>query len=146
MYVLQRQSILSSLCGEGGLRMNTKNVVVAILGTIVKVALTVFVVMFVYKAAVKAYDFGYSIFEDKPMSVAPGREVTVSITSGKSVKEIGEILESKGLVEDATVFYFQNLLSSHKDELQPGMYTLNTSMTPTEIMEIMSMDEEITEE
>lgn len=126
--------------------MNTKNVVLAILGTVAKAALTLVVVMFVYKAAVWAYDFGYAIFEDKPMASEPGREVTVSITSGKGAKEIGEILESKGLVEDATIFYFQNLLSSYKDELQPGMYTLNTSMTPTEIMEAMSATEETDEE
>lgn len=126
--------------------MNTKNVVLAILGTIAKVAVAVLVVMFIYKAAVKAYDFGYSIFEDKPMAEAPGREVTVSITDGKGAKEIGEILESKGLIEDATVFYLQNFLSSYKDELQPGMYTLNTSMTPTEMMEVMSGQEEVEEE
>ena len=126
--------------------MNTKNVVLAILSTVAKVALTVLVVVFIYKAAVKAYSFGYSIFDDEPMSAEPGREVTVSITEGKSVKEIGEILASKGLVEDGTVFYLQNLLSSYKDELQPGMYTLNTSMTPTEIMEAMSATEETDEE
>lgn len=126
--------------------MNTKNVVLAILSTVAKVALTVLVVVFVYKAAVKAYSFGYSIFDDEPMSAEPGREVTVSITEGKSVKEIGEILASKGLVEDGTVFYLQNLLSSYKDELQPGMYTLNTSMTPTEIMAAMSATEETDEE
>ena len=126
--------------------MNTKNVVLAILSTVAKVALTVLVVVFDYKAAVKAYSFGYSIFDDEPMSAEPGREVTVSITEGKSVKEIGEILASQGLVEDGTVFYLQNLLSSYKDELQPGMYTLNTSMTPTEIMEAMSATEETDEE
>ena len=126
--------------------MNTKNVVLAVFSTIVKVAVVVLVLMFIYKAAVKAYDFGYAIFEDKPVAEAPGREVTVSITNGKSVKEIGEILESKGLVKDATIFYLQNLLSSYKDELQPGMYTLNTSMSPTEMMEIMSAQEEVEEE
>ena len=76
------------------------------------------------------------------MSEAPGREVNISIAQGKSVKEIGEILESKGLIKDATIFYFQNLLSSHKDKLQPGMYTFNTSMTPSQMMEIMSTVEE----
>ena len=126
--------------------MNTKNVVLAVFSTIVKVVLVVLVLMFIYKEAVKAYDFGYAIFEDKPVSEAPGRDVTISITEGKTAKEIGEILESKGLVSDATIFYLQNLLSSYKDELQPGMYTLNTSMTPTEMMEIMSAKDELEEE
>lgn len=126
--------------------MNTKNLVLSVFGLILKVAVIVIVIFFISKAAGKAYDFGYAIFEDKPMSQGTGREVTVSITEGKSTKEIGEILESKGLVEDATIFWLQNILSSHKDELQPGMYTLNTSMTPTEIMEIMSQDDKAAEE
>ena len=126
--------------------MNAKNVIMAIAGTIVKCVLVIFVVMFIYKAAGKAYNFGYAIFEDKPMSQGTGREVTISVTEGKDAKEIGEILESKGLVEDATIFWLQNMLSSHKDELKPGMYTLSTSMTPTEIMEIMSAEEEEVEE
>ena len=126
--------------------MNTKNITVAILSTIAKVAVILLVVVFIYKVAGTAYDFGYAIFADEPMSSGTGREVTVSITEGKTAKDIGEILESKGLVEDATIFWLQNLLSSHKDELKPGMYTLNTSMTPTEIMEIMSAEDETEEE
>lgn len=122
--------------------MDTKKIVLAILSTIAKVAVLAVALIFIYKAAVKAYDFGYAIFEDKAVSEAPGREVNVSIAEGKSVKEIGEILESKGLIKDATIFYFQNLLSSHRDKLMPGMYTLNTSMAPSEMMEIMSTVEE----
>lgn len=122
--------------------MDTKKIVLAILGTIAKIAVLAVALVFIYKAAVKAYDFGYAIFEDKAVSEAPGREVNVSIAEGKSAKEIGEILESKGLIKDATIFYFQNLLSSHRDKLVPGMYTLNTSMTPSEMMEMMSTVEE----
>lgn len=122
--------------------MDTKKIVLAILSTVAKVAVLAVALIFIYKAAVKAYDFGYAIFEDKAVSEAPGREVNVSIAEGKSAKEIGEILESKGLIKDATIFYFQNLLSSHRDKLMPGVYTLNTSMAPSEMMEIMSTVEE----
>ena len=126
--------------------MNTKNVMLAVLSTIAKVVMIAVVVILIYKVAGKAYDFGYAIFEDKPISSGTGREVTVSITEGKTAKDIGKILESKGLVEDATVFWIQNILSSYKDELKPGMYTLSTSMTPTEMMEIMSAEEVVEEE
>lgn len=127
--------------------MNTKKVIQAILSTIVRVAVMVAILVFIYKGAVKAYDFGYRIFEDKPVAEAPGRDVTVSITMGTSVKEIGELLESRGLVKDATIFFFQNQLSSHRNKLAPGTYTLNTSMTVGEMMEIMSdQTEEDTDE
>lgn len=122
--------------------MNTKKVTMAILGTIAKVVVIAAFLFFVYKAAVGAYNYGYRIFADKPYAQAPGRDVTVSITAGKDAKEIGKILEANGLVEDATVFYLQNLLSSHKGDLQPGTYTLNTSMSAEEMMVIMSCEED----
>lgn len=124
-----------------GINMNSRKVIQAVFGTIVKVAAVAVILVFVYKGAVKAYDFGYRIFEDKPAAEEPGRDVTVSITMGTGSKEIGELLESKGLVKDATIFYLQNLLSSYRDKLAPGEYTLNTSMTAAEMMEIMAEKE-----
>lgn len=126
--------------------MNTKKVTMAVLGTIVKVVIIALFLMFIYKAAVGAYHYGYRIFADEPFAQEPGRDVTVSITAGKDAKEIGRILESQGLVEDATVFYLQNLLSSHKGDLQPGTYTLNTSMSAEEMMVIMSGEEDTGDE
>lgn len=126
--------------------MDTKKVTLAIISTVAKVAAIALILVFVYRTAVKAYDYGYRIFEDRPIAEAPGRDVSVSITEGKSAREIGEILESKGLVEDGMIFYLQNLLSSHKDELKPGVYTLNTSMKAEEMMEIMSYEAEGEEE
>lgn len=126
--------------------MNTKRIILAILSTIIKVAVIAVVLVFVYRTSIKAYDYGYRILEDKPIAVAPGRDVSVAITEGKSVKDIGEILESKGLVADANIFFIQNLLSTYRDELQPGLYTLNTSMTAKEMMEIMSAQSDDEEE
>ena len=60
--------------------------------------------------------------------------------------DIGQILEDKGLIRDAKLFYIQNLLSHYKDKLQPGTYVLNTSMTMEEMMEIMSVVPETTDE
>lgn len=118
--------------------MNVKKMTTAILGTVIKVVLAIGIIFLVYKLAIGAYQYGYRIFEDKPVSEKPGREVTISVTEGKSAKELAEILESKGLVKDATVFYLQYMLSSFKDELLPGVYALNTSMSAEEMMEIMS--------
>lgn len=118
--------------------MNTKQIIMAVLGTILKVAVTIIVVVFVYRAALVAYDYGYRIFQETPVSAAPGRDIQVDITVGKSALQIGEILEQKGLIRDARLFYIQNLLSKYKDKLQAGSYTLNTSMTMEEMMAVIS--------
>ena len=122
--------------------MKAKDIIFSVLGTIVKAVLAVLIVMFLYKGTILAYDYGYRIFKEDPMTEAPGLDVEVSITMGKSVKEIGEILVSKGLIRDANLFFLQNLVSDYKDKLVPGVYTLNTSMTMQEMMKVMSPQEE----
>lgn len=125
--------------------MSTKQMVVAVISTILKVAIAVAAVVVIYKGAVFAYDYGYRVFKEDPVSEAPGIDMEVEITAGKSTMQIGETLESRGLIRDAKLFYIQNLLSHYKDKLVPGVYTLNTSMTMTEMMEIMSTVPEETE-
>ena len=121
--------------------MNTKQMIVAVLGMICRVAIDVLAIVLVYKGAVIAYDYGYRVFQEPPVAEKPGTDVQVEITVGKSALQIGEILESKGLIRDAKLFYVQNLLSHYKDKLRAGVYTLNTSMTMEEMMQIMSATE-----
>lgn len=118
--------------------MDTKQIIGAVVGTILKVALAVVVIVFVYKGALSAYDFGYRIFAEPAMTQGEGRDVTVEITMGKSPLQIGEILVSKGLIRDARLFYVQNLLSTYKDKLRPGTYVFNTSMESGEMMQLMA--------
>ena len=55
-----------------------------------------------------------------------------------SEKEIGQLLEDKGLVKDGNLFYLQLKLSAYSKKLVPGIYTLNTSMTAKEMMVVMA--------
>lgn len=121
--------------------MNTKQMIVAVLGMVCRVAVAVLAIVLVYKGAVTAYDYGYRVFQEPPVAEKPGADVQVEITVGKSALQIGEILESKGLIRDAKLFYVQNLLSHYKDKLRAGVYILNTSMTMEEMMQIMSATE-----
>lgn len=121
--------------------MNTKQIMVAVFGTVLKVAIAAVVILLVYKGAVIGYDYGYRVFKEEPVAESPGMNVQVDVTVGKSTMQIGELLESKGLIRDAKLFYVQNLLSHYKNTLRPGSYTLNTSMTMSEMMEVMSPQE-----
>ena len=121
--------------------MNINQMILAVLGMIFKVAVAVLVIVVVYKGAITAYDYGYRVFQEPPVAEKPGMDVSVEITMGKSALQIGEILEAKGLIRDAKLFYVQNLLSHYKDKLRAGTYTLNTSMTMEEMMEVMSAQE-----
>ena len=122
------------------LRMNTKQMITAVGGMLLKVLVAILVIVGVYKGATIGYEYGYRIFQEPAMTESPGVDIQVDITMGKTALEIGEVLEQHGLVRDKYIFYVQNLLSNYKDELQPGSYVLNTSMTAQEMMEIMSAD------
>lgn len=118
--------------------MNGKYLVGAVIEAIIKVIVIAVVVMFVFRTATKAYDFGYKVFADKPVSVSGGRTITVGIAESASVKDIAQMLEEKGLIEDANLFVVQELLSAYHGEILPGIYDLSTSMTVEEMLAIMS--------
>lgn len=122
--------------------MKARNFFGAIVGLALKVTVVVVAILYVYKGAVVAYDYGYRLFTETPVSAGTGREVTISITSGKAAKDVGEILESKGLIRDAKLFYLQELFSDYHGKITPGIYTLDSSMTAEEILEIICGVEE----
>lgn len=107
-----------------------------------KIVFAVLVVMFVYKGAMLAYDYGYRVFAEEPVDSEPGRDIEVTIEESMGAKEIGKLLESKGLIKDGNLFYLQNILSKYKGDLLSGNYVLNTSMTTEEMMAVLSETEE----
>lgn len=128
--------------------MNVKYLIVTVVETIIKVLVIAAVIVFVMRGATKAYDFGYRVFADKPVSVSGGRTITVGIAEDASIKDIAEMLVEKGLIEDANLFVVQELLSAHHGDILPGIYDLSTGMTAQEMLEIMSTpaEEESTED
>lgn len=118
--------------------MNAKYLIVAMIETIIKIAVLAAVVVFVFRGATQAYDFGYRVFADQPVSVSGGRTITVGISENASVREIAEMLEERGLIEDAKLFVVQELLSAYHNEIIPGIYDLSTDMTAEQMLEIMS--------
>lgn len=127
------------------MRMNAKQIITAVGGMLLKVLVAILVIVGVYKGATIGYEYGYRVFQEPAMTESPGVDIQVDITMGKTALEIGEVLEQHGLVRDKYIFYVQNLLSNYKDELQPGSYVLNTSMTAQEMMEIMAESADETE-
>ena len=122
--------------------MDIKQLIGSVVETAIKIAAVVFLVSFVYDAAVKAYDYGYRVFAEEPVTVGEGRTISISVGAGDSVRDIGKNLEEKGLIRDANLFFVQELLSEYHGKIIPGIYDLNTSMTNDEMLEIMSSEPE----
>ena len=72
------------------------------------------------------------------MAEGDGVDIVVDIPVGSSVLDTGKMLVEYGLIRDEKLFFMQERLSDFHGKLEPGMYTLNTSMTVEEMMAVMS--------
>lgn len=126
--------------------MSTSKIVLKI----VSISFTILVILLILLGFSKmgnfAYDFGYRVFTEKPVSSEPGKDVFVQIDSSMSELDIGAMLEEKGLVRSGQLFFVQLKLSAFNGKLKSGTYTLNTSMNVRKMMQIMSGSELDTEE
>lgn len=118
--------------------MSRNKILFLIAKTVFGIIVLMLIFSFVYSACRRAFDFGFRIFAEEPVSPAPGHTISVAIVDGKTVMETAEILESKGLIRDSKLFYFEELFSDYHGRLKPGIYEFSTAMTPFEMMDIMA--------
>ena len=99
--------------------------------TLVVVALCAVLVM----VGKTAHDFGYRIFSETALASREDAEgIYMQITEEMSLKDIAERAEQLGLTDSSTIFLIQLHLSDYRNSIDPGIYTVNTGMTPTEII------------
>ncbi len=121
--------------------MNWKYLAGGTVQVIVKVVALVFIIMYIFRISAAAYDYGYRVFAEPPVSTGEGRTISVYIEK-QSAKDVGEMLQQKGLIRDANLFRIQELLSEHRGKIQPGIYDLNTSMTAQEMLTVIAPEAE----
>jgi UPF0755 protein len=118
--------------------MSAKKIILGLLDTAVKVAFVIVVAMLISKYAKVAYNYGYHIFNQTAVSSGTGRTVTFTVGSGDSADIIAENLLGVGLITDKNLFKLQERFSEYHGMEQAGTYELSTSMTPEEMLSIMS--------
>lgn len=117
------------------------NVQKAMLSTglfLLRCSIIILVIVGIYKLGEYAYTCGYSIVANTAAEPEPGRDMRVDLASDMTAKEIAQLLERKGLVRDADIFRIQLKINKYEDRLEPGEYILNTSMSPKELMQVLS--------
>jgi UPF0755 protein len=117
-----------------------------VLFSFIRMGITVIVILlmvyFGVKIAYTGYDFGYRVFTEGAVDEAPGKDVLIQVREDMSEYEVAQLLEERGLVRNARLFFLQLKLSVYKGKVVPGVYTLNTSMTPQELMAAIAPEEE----
>lgn len=89
----------------------------------------------IIKGSEISYNFGHEIFYVSSVDEAPGRDVSVRIPKDADAMDTAEQLESLGLIKNEASFYVQCWFFQY--DINPGTYTLNTSMTPREMLELI---------
>lgn len=103
------------------------------------------VIIALYHTGVRGFEFGQAIFSQEAVaSEANGKDMIVIVEEGASETEVAKLLKSKGLIKDDKVFWVQAKL--YKAKLYPGTYTLNTSMTSEEMLQILMTEPDAGEE
>lgn len=126
--------------------MSIKEILGSTVQIIVKVVVFAYMIMYIFRAATAAYDYGYRVFAEEPVSAGEGRIISVYIEGDESALDVGNMLQEKGLIRDGRLFMIQELLSEHHGNIQPGVYDLNTSMTAQEMLEVIAVKPETDEE
>lgn len=126
--------------------MNLKDFIGGTAQLIIKLVAFAFIIMYIFRFSAMAYDYGYRVFTEEPMSLGEGRTISIYIENDQSVMDVGDMLQEKGLIRDAKLFFVQELLSEHHGNIQPGIYDLSTSMTPEEMLAVIAQKPETEEE
>jgi peptidoglycan lytic transglycosylase G len=58
-----------------------------------------------------------------------GERVSVTVPRGSSLAQIADLLEARGVIEDAGFFQLRARISGHSDDLLPGTYQLRKDMS-----------------
>ena len=118
--------------------MKTSKIVLKIFTGTMSLLIIILLVFGVFTAGTVIYDFGYRIFTEESMDIVEGKDISVQVTKDMSGNVLGEILKEKGLIRSVFLFQVQYRISDFHGKIKPGLYVLNTTMTPETIIETLS--------
>ena len=86
-----------------------------------------------------AYTYTYNFIRDDQYETydADGEAISLDIPEGASTKEIAQLLEKEGLIDNVTLFQIKAKLTGAENEFQYGLYKFIKGMPESKIMEIL---------
>lgn len=108
----------------------------SILHLLLNVLFYCLVVLIVIKSCAWTYNFSYQLFGDVRVSDTAGIERQVVISQGDSTMSVASKLELNKLIVNKYSFYLRAKLTD--ETIQPGIYSINSSMNYDEIFGIIT--------
>lgn len=104
-----------------------------IISVSVKLIIYALVALLIYQGVIKGFSFGYEVFHTQAVAAAPGVDKVVTLKNDSSI-DTANILKKNGLITNEYIFMIQTQF--YDFEIHPGTYTLNTSMTSRDMLEL----------
>lgn len=115
-----------------------------VIGVSGKLIVYALVILLLVEGIVRGYEFGHSIFYQIPMEAKPGSNKVLTVEADDTSGDVAAALKDLGLIENELVAQFQ--MKFYEYEVVPGTYTLNTSMTSKEMLQLLNEGPEEEEE
>lgn len=122
--------------------MNTRKAFMQAGAICLKVSIFVLILLGIIYLGQTTYRYTHAVFHEESFEEAPGKNAKVKLSTDVSVKKFAEVLEKNGLIEDAGILEFQLKIKKFEGPVKAGIYELNTSMTPSEILKALRSAEE----
>lgn len=118
--------------------MNAQKAVLRVVSVCLSVAAFVAVLLGIIYLGQTAYHYTQAVFSDEAFQEAPGKDVVLKLSEDVSIKQLTKVLEKNGLIENASVFQMKMKLEDFGDTVKAGSYHLNSSMKPSEMLQVLS--------
>jgi UPF0755 protein len=106
-----------------------------VLNLLINLVFYILLVLVVIKLSTAAYDFAYQVYGKVSVEAAPGKDVKFQIKQGEATLDIAKKLERNKIILNKYSFFLRAKITiTSETPLLPGTYTLNTSMTYTDII------------
>lgn len=112
----------------------------AVIAISIRLILLALIVLLLYEGVTKGYEFGHEIFYASAMEEKPGRDIDIKVEKGDSIANVAKLLKEKGLITNSYSLMIQAKFFNYK--ANSGSYTLNTSMTSRDILQMMNENTE----
>lgn len=114
------------------------NILRFLMGLILNLVFYALSFIFIYYLAGKAYTFAYEVFGNQVVDSAPGRNITITVNDKDTIRDVAETLEQQEIIIDQTSFVVRAILT--EKEIHSGTYTVNSSQSYAEILEILDTE------
>lgn len=96
------------------------------------------IILLLMQAFTFSFNFGYKVFADSCANANDTNKVSIQIPKESSSKEIVDILDEAGVIDDKNVMLIKMKISKYHGKLMPGTYMVSPSMTYEEILKTLS--------